>query len=141
MALTLLGSDSEHLADGTAALQEVIAEHGSSTAGAYAKLAVGVNAARPFLDVGADGTVRSHRGPNLKQADEVLRPELGEARDSGGLDELTVYQAAGYLAYAHQSAGDAAGARAVRRGAVQRARSKDMPPSVLSSLTATDDAR
>jgi hypothetical protein len=138
MALTLLGSDSEHLADGTAALEQVIADHGSSPAAAYAKLAVGINAARPFLDVGADGSVRSHREPDLTRADELLRPEITESRDGGRLDELTVYQAAAYLAYAHESAGDAAGARTVRRAAVRRARSSDVPPSVVSSLTATD---
>jgi hypothetical protein len=138
MALTLLGSDSRHLDAGREALETVIAEHGSSPAAVYARLAVGVNAARPFIDVAADGQVLSTREPELKRADELLSEDISESRDAGGLDEITLYQAAAHLAHAHDDAGDASGARSVRNAVSRRAKVSDLPRSVLASLTGSE---
>jgi hypothetical protein len=135
MVLTLLGTDSAHLAEGTAALETVLDEHSDSTSAVYAKLALGMNAARPFIDVDADGRTRSLRDRDLDRADELLNSAIAASRGSGGLDDLTVYQAAPYLAGSHEAEGDGRGARTVRRDARQMAEERGAPTAVLASLT------
>ncbi|MGH3431239.1 MAG: hypothetical protein ACRDQB_00225, partial [Thermocrispum sp.] len=85
MALTLLGTDSPYLAEGTEALHVVLAEHPEHPAAVYAQLALGTNLARPFTDVDADGTTRV-RERDLAQADELLGAAVEASRGEAGLD-------------------------------------------------------
>ncbi len=133
MVLTLLGSDSEYLSTGTRALETVLAEHGNHPNAVYARLALGMNAARPFTAVQPDGAVQV-REPDLHRADELLGAAVETSRGDGGLDDLTVYQVLGYLAGSHEAADDSGTARSLRDDAIALARSKDAPASVIQGL-------
>ncbi|MQA59996.1 MAG: hypothetical protein GEU86_00565 [Actinophytocola sp.] len=133
MALTLLGSDSPYLAEGTDALETVVAAHAEHPSAVYAQLALGMNAARPFTDVDAAGNVNV-RGRDLVRADALLGAAIDSSRGSEGLDDLTVYQAMDYLASSHAAEGDDTTARAMRDDAAQLAESKNEPDSVRRSL-------
>lgn len=133
MALTLLGSDSPYLADGTNALETVVAEHAEHPAAVFARLALGTNAARPFAEVDATGSVRM-RERDLARADELLGAAVDASRGDSGLDDLTVYETLGYLASSHDAEGDTERARELRHDAASLAESKHAPMSVLRSL-------
>lgn len=133
MALTLLGSDSPYLADGTNALETVVAEHSEHPAAVFARLALGTNAARPFAEVDATGSVRM-RERDLARADELLGAAVNASRGDSGLDDLTVYETLGYLAGSHEAEGDTKKARKLRHDAATMAESKHAPTSVLRSL-------
>jgi hypothetical protein len=133
MVLTLLGSDSEYVAEGTQALQAVLDEQPGSSLAVYARLAEGMNAARPFTDVREDGSV-SIRPRDLDRAEQILTPAIDASRGDEGLDDLTVLQVLDALAAGHAAEGDDAGARALRDDAVQLARQKDAAASVIASL-------
>jgi hypothetical protein len=133
MVLTVLGSDSAYLATGTEALETVLAEHADSPVAVYARLAQGMNAARPFTEVRPDGSVHV-RPRDLERADALLTPAVDASRGDDGLDDLTVLQVLGYLARSHAEEGDAEGARALRTDAVDLAQEKDAPASVIDSL-------
>lgn len=135
MALTLLGSDSEYLRRGTEALREVAQEHTDHPTAVYAQLALGINAARPFTAVEPDGSVQE-RPRDLDRADQLLTRAIDASRGTGGLDDLTVYQAMAYLAGSHAAEGEAGRARELRQDAAQLARSKDAPDSVIAALEA-----
>jgi hypothetical protein len=139
MALTLLGTDSEYLRDGTEALREVAEDHAEHPTAVYAQLALGVNAARPFTTVEPDGTVHE-RPRDLDRADRLLTEAVDASRGTGGLDDLTVYQALAYLADSHAAEGENRRARDLRQDAIDLARSKDAPDSVISSLQADTEA-
>lgn len=133
MALTLLGSDSPYLSDGTEALHVVLAEHPDHPAAVYAQLALGTNLARQFTDVDENGNARV-RERDLDRADALLGAAVDASRGDEGLDDLTVYETLDYLAAGHAAEGDAATAREMRADAAQLAESKDAPASVLASL-------
>lgn len=133
MALTLLGTDSPHLSEGTNALETVLAEHAEHPGALYAQLALGTNAARPFLDVDAQGNVQV-RQRDLARADALLGAAIDASRGDEGLDDLTVYDTIGYLASSHAAEGDDATARSMLRDGAELAASKDAPASVMESL-------
>jgi hypothetical protein len=135
MTLTLLGSDSPYLADGTLALETVLAEHADHPAAVYAQLALGTNAARPFTDVDEQGNARV-RERDLPKADALLGAAVDASRGDAGLDDLTVYETLDYLAANHAAEGDNATARDLRADATQLAQSKNEPESVIASLQA-----
>jgi hypothetical protein len=133
MTLTLLGSDSEHLAEGRNALETVLAEHADHPTSVFAKLALGTNAARPFTAVDAEGNV-DVREPDLARADTLLTEAIDASRGDAGLDDLTVLETLEYLADSHEAAGDEEMARSMHQDALLLADSKDAPRSVRRSL-------
>ena len=133
MALTLLGSDSSYLSEGTAALETVSARYGEHPAALPARLALDFNAGRPFTTVADDGQVQI-RERDIRRADELLRPTIDASRGDGGLDDLTVYQAAAFLADCHAAVGDTDGAQQLRSDIASLARAKNAPRSVVESL-------
>ncbi|WP_158839504.1 hypothetical protein [Saccharothrix deserti] len=133
MAITLHGTDSPYLVQGTSALQTILAEHGDHPAAVYAQVVLGMNAARSFTTVEPDGSVHV-REPDLGRADDLLQNAIRASRGDGGLDDLTVYQAGAYLAEAHARAGDTDGAHQLRSEIRQLAQSKGAPESVVHSL-------
>jgi hypothetical protein len=133
MAMTLLGSDSPALADAMAALDQVATEHGDHPTAVYARLVLGMNAARPFTAVAADGSVRV-RDRDLDRADALLTPAIEASRGDAGLDDLSVFQVMDYLARSHADAGDVDGARALRSDAIELATAKDAPSAVIDAL-------
>jgi hypothetical protein len=140
MVMTLLGSDAPELAGGMAAMQEVAEEHSEHSNAVYARLALGVNAARPYTAVEPDGSVRE-RGRDLERADALLRPAIDASRGDGGLDDLSVLQVMGYLANSHAAEGDPGGARDLRADAGQLAAEKDLPAAALDMLREDDENR
>ncbi|WP_166487370.1 hypothetical protein [Geodermatophilus obscurus] len=139
MALTLLGSDSPYLRRGMDALQEVVEEHADHRDAVYAQLAIGMNAARPFTKLHADGSVEE-RPPDLSRADRFLNQAIDASRGTGGLDDLTVYQVMAYLAASHAAAGDADRARRLRQDATELARSKNAPSTIQRMLRGNSDS-
>ncbi|MCE7004813.1 hypothetical protein LWC34_18575 [Kibdelosporangium philippinense] len=133
MALTLLGTDSPYLSNGMDALETVAEEYSQHPSAIYARLALGMNQARPFAAVQPDGDVIV-REPDLRRADYFLRGAIDESRGEGGLDNKTVYQAAAYLADSHAKAGDTEGAQQLRADIRDLAQQNNEPPSVIQSL-------
>ena len=87
--LALLGSDSEHLAGGNAALEELLDKHGDHPLATFARLAKGVNAARAFKTLSPDKqvTVRSADPSSSAAAlTQVEKASDGEA----GVDNITL---------------------------------------------------
>ena len=133
LVLTLLGTDSPYLSNGTDALEKVVEEHPKHPSAVYAKMALGINAARPFTTVEPDGTANI-RERDLSRADSLLQSAVAESRGSGGLDDLTVYQVLGYLADSHDAEGDTTTARQLRAEGAEIAQAKRAPASVANSF-------
>lgn len=133
MVMTLLGSDSPSLAGGMAAMQEIAEEHGEHPMAVYARLALGMNAARPYTEVRPDGSV-SERPRDLDRADALLRPAIDASRADGGLDDLSLLQVMGYLAAGHRAEGDDETARDLVEDAGRLAADKGVPPEVLDGM-------
>lgn len=133
MALTLIGSDSEYLSEGMDALRTVNGQFSEHPSAVYARFVLGMNAARPFTRLEPDGTV-DEEPRNLDDADLLLRGAIDVSLGAGGLDDLTVYQAAAYLADCHADVGDDVGARELRAEAKQLAQAKGAPETVIQSL-------
>jgi hypothetical protein len=139
MVMTLLGSDSPTLAAGMAAMQEVAEEHEGHPMAVYARLALGMNAARPYTAVEPDGSVRE-RPRDLDRADALLRPAIDASRGDEGLDDLSLVQVIGYLAQSHAAEGDESTARELREDAGRLAEEKGIPTAVLQ-LPGEDDGQ
>jgi hypothetical protein len=138
MVMTLLGSDSPSLANGMAAMQEIAEEHESSPMAVYARLALGMNAARPYTAVEPDGSVRE-RPRDLDRADALLTPTIDASRGDDGLDDLSLVQVVAYLAESHRAEGSDVRARELRRDAGRLAAEKGIPAEAIG--LATDDDR
>jgi hypothetical protein len=137
MVMTLLGSDSPSLADGMAAMQEIAEEHEDSPMAVYARLALGMNAARPYTTVAADGSVQE-RSRDLDRAEALLTPTIDASRGDHGLDDLSLVQVVGYLARAHAEEGNDSRARELREDAARLAADKGIPAAALDMLRADD---
>lgn len=133
MVLTLLGSDSGYLREGTEALRTIQTEYADHSNAVYARLALGMSAARLFTGVRPDGSV-GIRNRNLQEADTLLREAVDASRGTEGLDDLTVFQALAYLAKQHAAEDDQFGARSLRQEALGLAREKNAPAAVLESI-------
>jgi hypothetical protein len=130
MVMTLLGSDAPSLAGGMAAMQEIAEEHEGHPMAVYARLALGMNAARPYTAVEADGSVRE-RPRDLDRADALLRPTIDASRGDEGLDDLSLVQVIGYLAGSHASEGDDDRARELLEDARRLAEEKGIPATAI----------
>lgn len=133
MVLTLLGSGSHYLREGTESLRTIQTEYGDHPNAVYARLALGMSAARPFTDVRPDGSM-STRDRNLQEADALVREAVDASRGAEGLDDLTVFQALTYLANQHAAQGDHLGAQSLREDALGLAHAKNAPAAVLESI-------
>jgi hypothetical protein len=139
MVMTLLGSDSPSLADGMAAMQEIAEEHEDHPMAVYARLALGMNAARPYTAVASDGSVRE-RPRDLERADALLTPAIDVSRGDEGLDDLSLVQVVAYLAKSHAEAGNDTRAGELRADAGRLASEKGIPTAALDFL-GEDDGR
>ena len=79
--LALLGSDSEHLAGGNAALDELLEKHGNHPLATFARLAKGVNSARAFKNLTPEKEVKV-RDPDPSASTTALTAV--EKASSGG---------------------------------------------------------
>lgn len=105
--LYLLGSDSEMLARGNAAFQEVLEKHAKHPIANYARLVIGTNAARTFKTVTDEKESKLRvREPRLEESAKLLSAVV----ESGTLDKVTAEQTLSTLASVQTKAGDAYGA-------------------------------
>lgn len=103
MLLYLLGSDAESLASGTKAFEEVLARHGKHPMANYARLVLGVNAAREFKLVTPETeTGLAVRKPKPEESAQLLSAVV----QSGLLDPITQDMAATRLADCQARLGD-----------------------------------
>ncbi|HEX9941356.1 MAG TPA: hypothetical protein VGG03_05020 [Thermoanaerobaculia bacterium] len=108
----LLGSDSESLASGNQAFENVIDRHGQHPLAVYAHLARGINAGRNFktLTKTAEDKELTLRPPQSDQAIEDLRSVVDTSKKGEGVDNITLNMAMRRLARAQENTGDDKGA-------------------------------
>ena len=109
--LALLGSDSEHLAGGNEALDELLDKHGNHPLATFARLAKGVNAARVFKTILPDKRV-TVRDADPSAATTALTAVEKASGGAAGVDNLTLNFVMRTRARAEAKSGDAKKARA-----------------------------
>ena len=105
----LLGSDSEYLASGNKALENVIDKHSDHPLSIYAKLVKGINAGRAFKTVTEDKKLiqrPANTSEAIKELTEVVDTSMKAADKPEGLDNITLNMAMRKLARAQTSEGD-----------------------------------
>ncbi|MET8336207.1 hypothetical protein ABZV14_24235 [Streptosporangium canum] len=131
----LLGSDAPQLAEGNAALDQLIASYPDHPLAVYALMVKGTNAGRHFLTLGKDGLdVRpADTDTSIEQLGVVVETTLDEGTDAG-VDNITLNSTMRRLARAHARAGDLKQADLVLDQLVDTFRDKDVPPPVLATI-------
>ena len=115
--LALLGSDSEDLRRGRAALDTVVEQHAGHPLAVYAQLAKGINCARDFKDLTPDKRLHV-REAEPKDAVKLLAAveQASAANDDAGVDNITLNMAMRRRARAEARAGSPAkGAKVMDR--------------------------
>lgn len=135
----LLGSDSEHLSRGNAALRELAEKYAAHPLSLYARLVSGFAIARPFKKVAADGTM-TVRAPNPTEAARLLGTVIDESEKGQGVDNLTLSQTQCRLARTHKEAGDNKAAQDAVTRMTTLFKSKGLKPHVLRSIAAQGNA-
>ncbi|MFF3442478.1 hypothetical protein [Streptosporangium sp. NPDC002721] len=133
--LALLGSDAPQLAEGNAALDQLIATHPDHPLAVYAHMVKGTNAGRHFLTLGKDGIgVRpADTDTSIEELGAVVQTTLDTGTDAG-VDNITLNATMRRLARAHARAGDLKQADTVLDQMVETFRDKDVPPPVLATI-------
>ena len=131
--LALLGSDSDRLTAGTAAVDTVLEEHGEHPLAVYARLVKGINAERDFKDLGEDKVLRVRRADpaeSIQLLDEVAKASAGGA----GVDNITLNAAMRTMAKAEAKAGDFDRAKDVMGRMVSVFEDQQLTPPVLQTI-------
>ncbi|MER6947428.1 hypothetical protein ABT294_25680 [Nonomuraea sp. NPDC000554] len=133
--LALLGSDAPQLAEGNAALDQLIATYPDHPLAVYALMVKGTNAGRHFLTLGKDGIgVRpADTDTSIKQLGAVVETTLDTSTDAG-VDNITLNATMRRLARAHARAHDLKQADAVLDQMVETFRDQHVPPPVLATI-------
>jgi hypothetical protein len=131
--LYLLGSDADNLEDGNHALDELLERHAKHPLAVYARLVKGMNLARPFKKLQRDKSV-TMRGPQVEESVKLLGGVIDATAEGRGVDNITLNQAARYLAIAQRRSGDAAGARTTLDRMVDILRKQSLKPHVMEQV-------
>jgi hypothetical protein len=131
----LLGSDSSHLASGSQQLQEAISKYPTHPLTMYARLVLGYNAARPFGNLTADGTM-SVRKANKREAEKHLGAVITESTTGEGLDNISLGQVYCRLAKTQKAAGDEKGATETVAQMVSLFEGKELRGDVIATIKA-----
>lgn len=133
--LAFLGSDAPQLADGNAALDQLIATHPDHPLAVYALMVKGTNAGRHFLTLGKNGIeVRpADTTTSIEQLGAVVETTLDTGTDAG-VDNITLNATMRRLARVHARAHDLKQADAVLDQLVDTFRDKHVPPPVLATI-------
>jgi hypothetical protein len=131
----LLGSDSPHLATGNGSLRELIDKYPTHPLTLYARLVLGYNAARPFADRAADGTM-SVRKPQRKDAEAHLGAVISASATGEGLDNISLGQTYCRLARTQKEAGDEKAATETVRQMVALFEKKQLKADVIATIKA-----
>ncbi|MGS2646889.1 hypothetical protein [Streptosporangium sp. G12] len=139
--LALLGSDAPQLADGNAALDQLIADHGDHPLAVYARMVKGANAGRHFLTLTEGGVeVRpADTDTSIEQLGAVVETTLDSGTDAG-VDNITLNETMRRLARAHARAGDLKQADTVLGQLVDTFADKNVPAPVLATITEQAEA-
>jgi hypothetical protein len=138
----LLGSDSEHLASGNRAFENVLDKHGKHPLAVYAHLVRGINAGRNFKTVTEEKNL-SQRAPQNDEAVEALRSVVDTSKKGEGVDNITLNMAMRRLARAQERGGDDRGASRTLDDLVRFFRDGlNLRPHVVKQIEGrTDDLR
>lgn len=136
MLFSLLGSDSEHLASGNASFQEAIEKYPAHPLTLYARLAIGFNAARQFVNLKADGTI-TVRKPDVKEAEAQLTAVIeGSLAEDQGLDNISLGEAFVRLAKTQKETGKDQDAKATVDQMLSVFEEKQLRRDVLATIRA-----
>jgi hypothetical protein len=129
----LLGSDSDALEDGNAALDEVLSRHAKHPLAVYARLVKGMNLARPFKQLTREKklTVRDAR---IEESTQLLSGVIDATAEGRGVDNITLNETARYLASAQLRAGDETGARTTLDRMIDILRKQELKPHVMAQI-------
>lgn len=129
----LLGSDSPHLAEGNEKLQEAIDTYPSHPLTMYARLALGFNAARPFGNLSADGTLTTRKA-RRREAETHLSAVITESTKGEGLDNISLGQVYCRLAKTQKEVGDDKAAAGTVAQMVSLFEGKKLPGHVMATI-------
>ena len=106
----LLGSDSEFLASGNTAFDEVLDKYGQHPLAVYARMIKGINAGRLFKTITAEKK-STERQPQPDESIRLLSSVVDASEKGMGVDNITLNVTMRRLARAHKRAGDEESAR------------------------------
>jgi hypothetical protein len=127
--LFLLGSDSEHLAKGCEAFDQVLDQFADHRLAVYARLVKGMNAAREFKTLATAGQI-AVRDPQPEEAIPLLSAVVDASKAEEGVDNITLNMTLQQMARTQIKAGDEKGARATINEMGQIFRKKKLKPHV-----------
>ena len=131
--LYLLGSDSETLQDGNAALDVLLDEHGDHPLAVYARLLKGVNAQRDFKDLTPERELKVRPAKPEESIELLTAVEQASTKDEG-VDNITLNLALRTLARAETKAGKPRAATQVLNRMVKIFDEKGLNPLVLNTI-------
>jgi hypothetical protein len=135
----LLGSDSDHLAAGNAALQEIAEKYTAHPLAVYARLVSGYAAARPFKKVEANRAV-TQRDPKPVDAAKLLGAVIAASEKGRGLDNISLGQIMCRLARTQKLAGESKAAGNTIKQMVSLFKAKGLKPFVLQEIETQGNA-
>lgn len=136
----LLGSDSEFLASGNKALENVVDKYGKHPLAVYAHLVRGINAGRNFTTVTEDKKLE-HRKAQTAESAESLKSVVDTSKKGDGVDNITLNMAMRRLARAQQGEGREQAAADTLDDLVNFFRDKlKLNPNVIAQIQQRTDA-
>jgi hypothetical protein len=129
----LLGSDSDSLAGGNRALDEVLSRHPKHPLAVYVRLVKGMNLARSFKKLTPEKRVIV-REAQVEESAKLLGEVIDATADGRGVDNITLNETARYLATAQMRSGDEAGARTTLDRMVDILRKQGLKPHVMEHV-------
>jgi hypothetical protein len=133
MLFYLLGSDSEFLAKGNSALDQVLENHANSPMAVFARLVKGWNASREFKLLTEDNHIEV-RAPEPEQAQEMLTAVVDASLEGEGLDNISLNQVMRTLAKTQAEAGDKESGMQTMDRMVDIFEEKKLKPQVLEAI-------
>jgi len=137
--LYLLGSDSEQLANGTNAFQELLDRHAKHPLAVYARLVLGLNATRTFKTITLDKQITA-RAPQTDAATSLLGGVIEESTGDKGVDNITLNMTMRSLATMQLETGDDEAASSTMERMVRIFRAKGVNSNVMHYIEAQVDA-
>jgi hypothetical protein len=131
--LARLGSDSEHLSAGNAALDELLDRHGDHPLATFARLAKGVNATRDFKLLTPEKSVEVRPADAKAGAEELAKVEQASEGDVG-VDNITLNYVIRTRARAEAKAGDVAKAESTLDALPGVFEARGVKPQVIEEI-------
>lgn len=129
----LLGSDSDFLQQGNDAMEEVLERHPDHPLAVYVRLVKGMNLARPFKKLTREKKLVV-REPQVKESAQLLGSVMDATAAGEGVDNITLNQAARYVAKAQKRSGEERAAKTTLDRMVEILRQKDLSTRVMAQI-------